>query len=156
MHTVIVGGDSYGLSPEYAASLQPLVRELGLDEAVTMTGEVPDAGPYISQMDVLVNASDVEPVGIVILEGMARGAAIVAVNTGGPAEFIEDRVTGMLASSGDPKALADAIEPLLVSSDLRAQIASGGHDRFIEEYTTAAMRSRFFARLQALLDGNPD
>ncbi|HWX52109.1 MAG TPA: glycosyltransferase, partial [Solirubrobacteraceae bacterium] len=29
MHAVIVGGDSYGLSPEYAASLQPLIRELG-------------------------------------------------------------------------------------------------------------------------------
>ena len=97
MHTVIVGGDSYELSPEYAASLEPLARDLGLSDAVTMTGEVPDAGPYIQRLDILINASDPEPFGIVILEGMARGVAVVAVNSGGPAEFVEDRRTGMLA-----------------------------------------------------------
>ena len=47
MHLLIVGGDSWGLSPEYAASLQPLARKLGIEDAVTMTGEVPDAGPYM-------------------------------------------------------------------------------------------------------------
>jgi glycosyltransferase involved in cell wall biosynthesis len=152
IHTLIVGGDSYGLSPQYAASLQPLVRELGLGGDVTMTGETPDAGPYIARMDILVNASDREPFGIVILEGMARGAAVVAVNSGGPPEFIDDHVTGVLARSGEPEALADAIEPLLHSSALRERIAQAGRRRFMEEYTTAVMRRRFFASLQEILD----
>src|SRR5205807_5219585 len=52
--TLIVGGDSYGLSPEYAAALPELIEELGLAGEVTMTGEVPDAGPYIERFDVLV------------------------------------------------------------------------------------------------------
>jgi glycosyltransferase involved in cell wall biosynthesis len=147
LHTLIVGGDSYGLSPDYAASLEPLARELGIADAVTMTGEVPDAGPFIERMDVLVNASDPEPFGIVILEGMARGVAVVAVNSGGPAEFVEPGVTGMLASSGRPQDLADAIEPLLLSGEQRAQIGRAGRERFLQEYTTAAMRRRFFARL---------
>jgi glycosyltransferase involved in cell wall biosynthesis len=151
MHTVIVGGDSYGRSPEYAASLEPLVDGLGLSEEVTMTGEVPDAGPYIAAMDILVNASDVEPFGIVILEGMARGAVVVAVDSGGPAEFIEDGVSGVLARSGEPRALADAIEPLLLSSALRESIGGEGHRRFTEEYTTAAMRRRFSDRLQEIV-----
>lgn len=148
MHAVIVGGDSYGLSPEYAASLEPLIRQLGLEDAVTMTGEVPDAGPYIELMDIVVNASDPEPFGIVILEGMARGVAVVAVNSGGPAEFVEDRRTGMLARSGQPEALADALEPLLVSPELRREIGEAGRERYLQEYTTAAMRRRFFARLE--------
>jgi glycosyltransferase involved in cell wall biosynthesis len=103
-------------------------------------------------MDILVNASDREPFGIVILEGMARGAAVVAVNSGGPPEFIEDQVSGVLARSGEPNALADAIEPLLHSSALRERIAQAGRRRFMEEYTTAAMRRRFFASLQEILD----
>jgi glycosyltransferase involved in cell wall biosynthesis len=150
LHLVIVGGDSYGLSPEYAASLEPLARELGLSEHVTMTGEVPDAGPYIERMDILVNASEEEPFGIVILEGMARGVAVVAVNAGGPEEFIEDRRTGVLARSGQPDALADALELLLVSAELREQVGRAGRERFMEEYTTAAMRGRFFRELAAL------
>ncbi len=153
MHVVIVGGDSYGLSPEYAASLEPLVRQLGLSDAVTMTGEVPDAGPYIEQMDILVNASDPEPFGIVILEGMARGVAVLAVDSGGPAEFVEDRRTGVLARSGQPDALADALEPLLLSSALRAQIGEAGRERYLQEYTDAAMRGRFFRNFEELVEG---
>jgi glycosyltransferase involved in cell wall biosynthesis len=151
MHTIIVGGDSYGLSPEYAASLEALAHQLGIASDVTMTGEVPDAGPYIERMDVLVNASDPEPFGIVILEAMARAVAVVAVNSGGPAEFVDHRNTGMLADSGDPEALADALEPLLVSPELREQIGRAGRERYLQEYTDTAMRARFFGELEALV-----
>ena len=117
-----------------------------------MTGEVPDAGPYIDQLDILVNASDPEPFGIVLLEGMARAVAVVAVDSGGPAEFIDDRRTGMLARSGEPSALADALEPLLASPGLRHSIARAGHERFMRDFTDAALRERFFAQLEALTD----
>src|SRR6202035_743265 len=99
--TLIVGGDAYGLSPDYAESLPRLISRLGLDGAVTMTGQVSDAGPYIEQMDILVNASDPEPFGIVLLEGMARGVPVVAVDSGGHAELIQHGHTGMLARSGE-------------------------------------------------------
>ncbi len=151
IHLVIVGGDSYGLSPGYAASLEPLAERLGLAGAVTMTGQVPDAGPYIEQLDILVNASDPEPFGIVLLEGMARGVAVVAVDSGGPGDFIEHRKTGMLARSGEPAALADALEPLLVSAELRAAVAQAGRERFLRDFTDAAMCKRFFAELEALV-----
>ncbi|HYM54512.1 MAG TPA: glycosyltransferase family 4 protein [Solirubrobacteraceae bacterium] len=151
IHTLIVGGDAHGLSSAYAASLQPLVSRLGLTEAVTMTGQVPDAGPYIDRMDILVNASDPEPFGIVLLEAMARGVAVVAVNAGGPAEIVEDRRTGLLAPSGDPAALADALEPLLVSPALRREIGQAGRERFLRDFTDTAMRARFFHQLEALV-----
>ena len=150
-HLVIVGGDSYRLSPAYAESLPRLVSRLGLEDSVTMTGEVPDAGPYIEQMDILVNASDPEPFGIVLLEAMARGVAVVAVDSGGPGEFIEDRKTGLLARSGEPSALADALEPLLESPTLRREIGEAGRESFMRDFTDAAMRERFFAELQALV-----
>jgi glycosyltransferase involved in cell wall biosynthesis len=150
IHVVIVGGDSYGLSPDYAASLPLLVERLGLAGAVTMTGQVADAGPYIEQMDILVNASDPEPFGIVLLEGMAREVAVVAVDSGGPSEFIEHRSTGMLARSGEPQALADALEELLVSSDLRRTIARAGRERFMRDFTDVALRERFFSELETL------
>jgi glycosyltransferase involved in cell wall biosynthesis len=149
-HTVIVGGDSWGLSPDYAASLPTLIDRLGLGQAVTMTGQVPDAGPYVYLMDVLVNASDPEPFGIVLLEGMARGVAVVAVDSGGPAEFVEDGTTGMLARSGEPPALADALEPLLASVALRERVALAGRERFLRDFTDAALRARFFEQLEAL------
>jgi glycosyltransferase involved in cell wall biosynthesis len=150
IHTLLVGGDAYELSGDYAAELPELARSLDLSEAVTMTGQVPDAGPYIERMDILLNASDPEPFGIVLLEGMARGIALVAVSSGGPKEFITDRQTGVLARSGAPEALADALEVLLESPSLRRRIGEAGRARFEAEYTEVAMCERFYHELEAL------
>ncbi len=152
IHTVIVGGDAYGFSSEYAASLRPLIVELGLDDAVTLTGQVPDAGPYLVCLDILVNASAPEPFGIVLLEGMARGVAVVAVDSGGPAEFIEHGRTGVLAHSGEPSALADALESLVATPEERRAIAQAGRERFVRDFTDGAMRERFFRHLEALVE----
>jgi glycosyltransferase involved in cell wall biosynthesis len=149
-HLLIVGGDSYGLSPEYASSLTALADSLGLARAVTMTGEVPDAGPYIERMDVLVNASDPEPFGIVLLEGMARRVAVAAVDSGGPAEFVEDGQTGVLARSGAPADLAEALEPLVISPQLRERLGAAGHERYLRDFTDVAMRRRFFTELERI------
>jgi glycosyltransferase involved in cell wall biosynthesis len=148
LHTVIVGGEVYGRSSKYAHSLPSLIDSLGLSDVVTVTGHVPDAGPYIEQLDILVNASDPEPFGIVLLEGMARGVPVVAVDSGGPAEFIEHGGTGMLARSGEPDALADALEALLVSPALRQSIGQAGRERFMRDFTDVAMRERFFHHLE--------
>jgi glycosyltransferase involved in cell wall biosynthesis len=154
MHLLIVGGDAYGLSSEYAASLPSLVGRLGLTDVVTLTGQVADAGPLIDQMDVLVNASAPEPFGIVLLEAMARGVAVVAVDAGGPREFIDHLQTGLLAPSGQPGALADALEPLLVSPTLRDAIGQAGREQFMRDFTDVAMRDRFFHQLEQLVRGN--
>ncbi len=150
-HLLIVGGDSYGLSPEYADSLPRTAAALGLAEHVTMTGEVPDARPFIARMDVLVNASDPEPFGIVLAEGMAAGLPVVAVEAGGPAEIVQAGRTGLLARSGAPEDLADAIEPLLDSPELRARLGEAGSERFEHEYSEEAVRRRFFAAFEQLV-----
>jgi glycosyltransferase involved in cell wall biosynthesis len=150
IHTLIVGGDAHGFSSDYAESLRPLIAQLGLRDAVTMTGQVADAGPYIEHMDILVNASDPEPLGIVLLEGMARGVAVVAVDSGGPAEFIEHGKTGLLASSGAPEALADTLELVLISPTLHQAIGQAGRERFMKDFTDVAMRKRFFHQLEVL------
>jgi glycosyltransferase involved in cell wall biosynthesis len=150
VRTLIVGGDAHGLSSSYAASLPGLVEELGLAGSVTLTGQVPDAGPYIEQMDLLVNASDPEPFGLVLLEAMARGVAVVAVAGGGPGEIVQDGRTGVLARSGDPEALADAIELALSDPARLHELGEEGRRSFEERYTAQAMRERLLSRLEQL------
>jgi len=153
-HLLIVGGDAYGLSPEYARSLPQIVHELGLGDAVTMTGHVDDAGPWIRRMDVLANASEAEPFGIVLLEAMARGVPVVAVGAGGPTEIVQDGVTGVLARSGEPAALADALQPLLASAQVREEMGRHGLERHDALYTDEAMRARFWAAMRRVAEGS--
>ena len=155
IRTLIVGGDAHGLSSEYAASLPGLVSRLGLTDAAELTGQLADAGSAIERMDILVNASDPEPFGIVLLEGMARGVAVVAVDSGGPAEFIENGVTGILARSGEPEALADALEPLIDSPQMRRALGEAGRRRFAAEFTDEAMRARLLDQLERLAPPRP-
>ena len=110
--------------------------------------------PFIEHMDILVNASDPEPFGIVLLEGMAAGVPVVAVNSGGPPDFIEDRRTGVLARSGDPEDLADALQLLLTSAALRSELGRAGHERFMRDYTDVALRQRFFSALESFVETN--
>ncbi len=58
---------------------------------------------------VYVSASLKEEFGIAILEAMASGLVVVAPREGGPATYVEDGVTGVLADTRSPQALADAI-----------------------------------------------
>jgi glycosyltransferase involved in cell wall biosynthesis len=65
---------------------------------------------------------------------------------------VQDGVTGVLARSGDPKDLADALARLLESPQRRAEIAAAGRESYLAEYTTAAMRRRFFERMAEISD----
>ncbi len=102
VHCLVVGGDAYGLSPDYERALRTLIRDLALEDRVTMTGQVADPDRYVSLMDVLVNASDDEPFGIVLLEAMALGVPVVAPASAGPLEIVEPDISGVLVDSARP------------------------------------------------------
>jgi glycosyltransferase involved in cell wall biosynthesis len=150
VHGLVVGGDAFGLSPEYPAELERLRDELGLADRVTMTGHVPDATPYIARMDVLVNASENEPFGIVLLEGMAQSVPVVAVGDAGPLDIVEPHRTGVLIERADAALLADGLDGLLRDPARARELGAAGHQRLLEHFTATAMARRLEAQLEAL------
>jgi glycosyltransferase involved in cell wall biosynthesis len=99
---------------------------------------------------VLGDASDLELFGIVLIEAMAAGVPVVAVDAGGPRDIVEHARTGMLARSGEPADLAAALEPLLSSQALRRELGDAGRKRFLRDYTDEAVRDRFFTALDSV------
>ncbi len=146
-HGLIVGGGGHRGDDEYERSLHDLVHGLGLEGAITFTGQVPDARPFIERMDVFVNASSKEPFGLVLLEAMAAGKPVVAVNAAGPVEIVSDGVDGLLLSSNEPAVLAAAIQKLWADPGLRARIASAGRKRFEARFTARRMAREMDDRL---------
>ena len=150
VHGLVVGGDAYGLSPEYERALHQLVDDLGLRERVTMTGQVADPDRYVSLMDVLVNASDDEPFGIVLLEAMALGVPVVAAASAGPLEIVEPDRSGVLTDSAEPSALATAVERLLADPAWRASVAARGQERCLERFGATGTADRLAGHLEEL------
>ncbi|HEY7627311.1 MAG TPA: glycosyltransferase family 4 protein [Ilumatobacteraceae bacterium] len=79
-----------------------------------------------------------EPFGIVVIEAMAGGAAVVAADVGGIPEIVEDGVSGVLVPPGDADALRDALQAL-VSDPLRRAELGAAAKRRAESFTATAV-----------------
>jgi len=152
VHGLVVGGDAYGLAPGYPARLRRLARDLGLEERVTFTGHVESAAPWIELMDVSVNASAAEPFGVVLLEAMALGTPVVAVDSAGPREIVEPDRTGILVP--DDGALATGMARLLADDDLRRRVVAAARARYRDRFTAARMTREMEDRFTRLADRN--
>jgi len=106
---------------EEKQSLERLVKELGLEEAVKFVGEVPNekVPQYMVASDILVLPSLSEGFPNVLLEAMASGLPIVATNVDGVPEIISHDENGLLVEPGDSHQLAEAILSLLQNDDMR-------------------------------------
>jgi glycosyltransferase involved in cell wall biosynthesis len=109
--------------------LAELAAEHGVLGAVTFDGEIEDIRAVLEDLDVLLVPSHREPFGRVVAEGMAAGVPVVATRVGGPAELIDDGVSGLLVPPGDPPAWAEAVCLLLGDHSLRARIATAARRR---------------------------
>ncbi|MDX1607682.1 MAG: glycosyltransferase family 4 protein [Candidatus Spechtbacterales bacterium] len=82
--------------------------------------------------DILVHPSYSEAQGMTIMEAMASGLAVVAFNTSGPKDLVEEGRTGFLVSSGDKKVLKERIETFLNDANLCRQMGIAGRNRVID------------------------
>jgi glycosyltransferase involved in cell wall biosynthesis len=97
----------------YLSQLHRQAAELGLEHSVEFWGERADIPTIMRALDVLLVPSSEEPFGRSAIEAMAMETAVVATNAGGPAEFIEDGVDGVLLAPAHIQHWADAIVNLI-------------------------------------------
>lgn len=113
------------------SDLRRLVGELGLHGRVDLLGRLSreEVAAVMAGADVFVMPSRLEPFGIVILEAWRAGAPVIATTVGGPPEFVQDGVTGLLADPADTELLADKLDRLLSDAALRDRLRAAGRDR---------------------------
>ena len=142
---VFVGAALFG-EHDYERWVQELVGQLGLAGRVTFRGFRSDLWPELARMDIVVHASLVpEPFGQVILEGMAAGVSVIAVDAGGPAELVRHDVNGLLYPMGDQTALACAMRTLADDPSRRRRLTEQGSLTAAEHHP-----SQIASRLQSL------
>src|SRR5204862_6565336 len=82
------------------------------------------AEKLLCALDVFVSASETESFGLAIVEAMAAGAAVVATETEGAKEVVEDQKTGMLVPIGNVESIASAVNGVLVDSERRRNLGA--------------------------------
>lgn len=102
--------DIYGDGPA-KKSLQVMVNNLKMNKKISLKGfyDINKISHKICEYDFFVTASPIETQGIVLLEAMASGLPIVAVDKFAVKEVVLNGKNGYLSKPGDTKAMAKNI-----------------------------------------------
>jgi starch synthase len=107
----------------------------------------------LSHATVFACPSLYEPLGIVNLEAMACGTAVVASAVGGIPEVVADGETGLLVPPGDEAALAAAINALIRDPARSAQLGARGRARAVADFSWAAIAAQTAALYAEITSG---
>jgi len=131
----IIGGPIYQTdgSQWSVEELRDEAGRLGLADRVGFTGFVTDTAGAMRSLDVIVHAStQPEPFGMVIIEGMACGKAVVASAGGGATELFADGENALGHPPGDAASLAERIATLSRDAELRNRLGKSAR-RAVED-----------------------
>lgn len=150
-HCVVVGG-TYQAEPGYEDDLHKQAGTLGIGGHITFTGAQTNVPHWMQAMDVFVHASANEPFGIVVVEAMALGKAVVAATPGGPNEIILDTIDGLLYQCGDSVGLAEKLSLVLHDPVLRETLGANARVSSREKYSSGAYSERIVRALMMAHD----
>ena len=141
-------------TPELAAEVGKLVTALRSERTgVIWLPEMlakPEVIQLMSHATVFACPSLYEPLGIVNLEAMACGTAVVASRVGGIPEVVTDGETGLLVPPDDPGALADALNSLLCDPGRAETMGRLGRERAIANFGWPAIAAQTAALYSGL------
>jgi phosphatidylinositol alpha-mannosyltransferase len=108
--------------------MRDLIAREGLTGDVTLeTGvTLEDVPRFLHEIDVLVQPSTQEGLGVVLLEAMASGVPIVANNCDGFREIATHNHNAYLTAGNDPALLVEAVSSVITDGELRARLARNG------------------------------
>ncbi|MCC7362155.1 MAG: glycosyltransferase family 4 protein [Anaerolineales bacterium] len=141
-----------GEGPERRA-LEALTAQLGLAAAVTFTGYLPPEELERRLAPAWVQAVPsqwAEPFGLVAIEAMLRGTAVLAGRAGGLAEIVRDGQTGRLLPPDDEAAWAAALLDVLQAPGRAEQWGAAGRAVALAEYTLDRQLDALLAVYQSL------
>ncbi|PKM88685.1 MAG: hypothetical protein CVU87_06945 [Firmicutes bacterium HGW-Firmicutes-12] len=119
------------------AILQDSAQRLGLSGKILFLGQREDVPKLLSALDVFILPSRQEGFGLTLVESQWLGLPVIASETGGIREIIQDDINGLLFTPGEYMELYQKISFLLSNEQLKNKLASNGeksaHLRFSAE-----------------------
>ncbi len=126
--------------------LRQMAVQMGVSHMVGFTGFLDEQASAMRALDVVVHAStEPEPFGLVIVEGMACGRAVIASHSGGATEIVEPGKNALSHPPGDASALAERIRELAMNPGLRAELGKAGRVSAVKYFGRARMATDLIA-----------
>lgn len=123
-------------------SLESLAEELGIGQAVEFTGPVPnlEVPNLLNQHaiavvpSVVASSGDQEGLGLVSIEAMGCGCAVIASDLPAIRDVVTHEITGLMFPPGEVAVLADCLERVLKDEPLRLHLAEAGRANVLKKF----------------------
>lgn len=109
----------------------------------------------LGQSTVAVFPSLYEPFGIVALEAMSAGVPVIVSRTGGLAEIVEDGVTGLAFTPGDPDDLLRCLLAVLSNPGRAQKLSRHARAKVAQDYTWDAVAEETLALYKEMIQCAP-
>jgi glycosyltransferase involved in cell wall biosynthesis len=140
--------------------LRKMIASLALQDRVCLLGKMtqdqlatlyPQADLFVLPCLVLENG-DRDGIPNVLFEAMVCGVPIISTEIAGIRELIEHQKNGVLVEQRNSPALADAMELLIGSPELRNDLARKGRQTVLEGFTRESSARNVYNILSSVLD----
>ena len=150
----LIVGDNVYLTEAGLGYREQLQQRLAasLGERVKFMGFRDDVPGVLSQMDVLVQPNrGPEGLGRSVLEALACGVPVIAVNKWGPAELVQHGHTGLLFPPLDTEQLAAHMVSLGQDESLRKRMGEHGRDWIQKNFISGKLAGQFEQVLSSVM-----
>lgn len=112
-----------------------LAKSLNVDQYISLHGFQKNITAWLENADIFILPSKWEGVSLALLEAMAMGLAVIATDTGGTGEIIQNEQNGILIEVNNPGAISAAIERLYFQPEFCQFLGDNGRRFIIENYS---------------------
>lgn len=113
----------YGEGPS-RQELEMLVKELGLEDAVLLPGNISDIHEHLKGAEIFVLSSDYEGMPNALIEAMCLGLASISTKVSGATDLIQDHENGILTELDSKEELENAMLELIENKELMQKLAA--------------------------------
>lgn len=124
---LFLGNLSLSGGQKYKENLEGLIEKYRLGSFFEFTGFIGNIYEATSLLNCVLLCTEGEPLSRGVFESQFLRTPVIASNSGGNLELIEHEKTGLLYELRNPEDLANKMERIMDSPDLRKSISSEGH-----------------------------
>jgi glycosyltransferase involved in cell wall biosynthesis len=130
---------------EERKNLEKLIRQKGLENKVFLVGFIDIANLYLKAFDVFTLTSRKEGLPYSILEAGEAGVCVLASNTGGIPDIIDNNRNGLLVNIANEKEIQKNIEFLYTNINRRSELGKNLKQKVDKDFSIGDMLKKTFA-----------
>jgi len=111
---------------ECRREIENIIKKSGQDEAIHIAGHVDRPERFFAGLDIFAMPSRDEGLGTSLIDAMARGVPLLASNTSGIKDVVQENVNGLMFDPDSPDDLVAKLSMLAGNAELRRSLSDKG------------------------------